>query len=72
LSFVGYSGFLSYCGALSLLRDLNFVAHAAQAVPGDGSLIIGYIVIGLLVSVPVSILLAVIMLSISAQNQIHG
>jgi hypothetical protein len=49
-------------GALTLPPDPNFVANGGHASPGDGFLILPYLFISLMVSVPVSILLAGVVL----------
>lgn len=40
---------------LALSADQNFVRNGARAAPGDGFLIILYIAISLLISIPISI-----------------
>lgn len=61
-------------GALALPPDPNFVANGGHGAPGDGFLIMGYILVSLLVSVPLSILLAGIVLfrKPKLENQIRG
>jgi hypothetical protein len=49
-------------GGLALPTNPNFVANGGHAAPGDGYLILPFLFICLLVSVPVSILLAGIVL----------
>jgi hypothetical protein len=53
------AGFL---GGIALPPDPKFVANGGHAAPGDGFLIIGYVVISLLISIPLSILFAGIVL----------
>jgi hypothetical protein len=48
--------------ALALPPDPNFISNGGHASPGDGILIIGYILISFLISIPLSILLAAIVL----------
>jgi hypothetical protein len=52
----------SFLGALALRPDPNFVANGGHAAPGDGFLIIGYVLVSLLISIPSSVLLAGIVL----------
>ncbi len=49
-------------GSLALPSDPNFVANGGHASPGDGFLILPYLFISLLISVPSSILLAGVVL----------
>jgi hypothetical protein len=64
---VSYS--LSFWGALPLPPDPNFVANGGHASPGDGFLILPYLFISLLVSVPLSILLAGLVLFRKPKDQ---
>jgi hypothetical protein len=45
--------------ALSLPPDPNFETNGGHAAPGDGFLIIGYVLVSLVISVPVSLAAAV-------------
>ena len=45
-------------GSLALRPDPNFAANGGHASPGDGFLILPYLFISLLVTVPLSIVLA--------------
>jgi hypothetical protein len=53
--------------------DPNFVANGGHASPGDGFLILPYLFTSLVVSIPVSILLAGVVLfrKPKAQNQVE-
>ncbi len=56
-------------GSLALGPDPNFVANGGHASPGDGFLILPYIFISLLVTVPLSIALAGVALFRKPKNQ---
>jgi hypothetical protein len=60
-------------GALALPPDPNFVANGGHASPGDGFLILPYLFTSLVVSIPLSILLAGVVLfrKPKTQNQIE-
>jgi hypothetical protein len=60
-------------GALAVPPDPNFPASGGHASPGDGFGIMGLISLSLLISVPVSVFLAAVILfrKPKAQNQIE-
>ncbi|MGD0566758.1 MAG: hypothetical protein ABSA78_00010 [Candidatus Sulfotelmatobacter sp.] len=60
-------------GSLALSPDPNFVANGGHASPGDGFQIMGYVAISLVISVPLSIFLAGVVLfrKPKAQNQVE-
>jgi hypothetical protein len=58
-----------FFGILALPPDPNFAANGGHAAPGDGFLLIGYVFASLLISVPLSILLAGIILFRKPKSQ---
>jgi hypothetical protein len=60
-------------GGLALPPDPNFAANGGHAAPGDGFVILPYLFFSLLVSVPLSILLAggILFYKPKAQNQVE-
>ena len=56
-------------GTLALPPDPNFVANGGHASPGDGFLILPYLFISLLISVPSSILLSGVVLFRKPKDQ---
>jgi len=58
-------------GSLALSPDANFVANGGHSSPGDGFQLMGYVALSLVISVPLSILLAGVVLfrRPKAQNQ---
>jgi|HubBroStandDraft_5_1064220.scaffolds.fasta_scaffold252383_2 hypothetical protein len=60
-------------GSLASSPDPNFVANGGHASPGDGFQIMGYVAISLVISVPLSIWLAVAVIfrKPKAQNQVE-
>ncbi len=60
-------------GSLALSPDPNFVANGGHASPGDGFQIMGYVAISLVISPPLSIFLASVVLfrKPKAQNQVE-
>jgi hypothetical protein len=45
-------------GSLALRPDANFITNGGHASPGDGFQVMGYVALSLVISVPLSILLA--------------
>jgi hypothetical protein len=58
-----------FLGALTLPPDLNFAANGGHAAPGDGFLVMGYMVFSLMISIPSSVLLAGIVLFRKPKDQ---
>ncbi len=56
-------------GAVALPLDPNFVANGGHASPGDGFSILPYLLISLLVSVPLSVVLAGVVLFRKPKDQ---
>jgi hypothetical protein len=56
-------------GSLALRPDPNFVANGGHVSPGDGFLILAYLFISLLVSVPLSFVLAGVVLFRKPKDQ---
>jgi hypothetical protein len=56
--------------SLALPPDPNFVAVGSHAAPGDGYLVMGFIFVGLLISVPLSALMAWHVVFKKTRNQI--
>lgn len=59
-------------GLLALPPDPNFVANGSHASPGDGFLLMFYIVASLVITVPLSVLLAGIVLFRKPKLQLPG
>ena len=60
-------------GSLALSPDPNFVANGGHASPGDGFQIMGFVAASLVISVPLSIFLAGVVLfrKPKARNQLE-
>lgn len=56
-------------GALAVPPDPNFAANGSHAAPGDGFLILPFIFVNLIVSVPISVFFAVAVLLKKARAQ---
>jgi hypothetical protein len=61
-----------FLGAVASPPGPNFAANGGHGSPGDGFLIIGFVVVSLLISVPVSIWLAGVVLFRKPKAQDQG
>jgi TRAP-type C4-dicarboxylate transport system permease small subunit len=59
-----------FLGVLALPADPNFVANGGHAAPGDGFLTMGLIFLALIVSVPLSAIIAGFVLFQKPKNQV--
>ncbi|MGO9086074.1 MAG: hypothetical protein ACLP6G_11185 [Terriglobales bacterium] len=61
-----------FLAVLSLPPDPNFVSNGGHAAPGDGVLILVYVFISLVASVPLSIWGAVLLFRTGRQDELQG
>jgi hypothetical protein len=58
-----------FLSAIALPPDPNFVANGGHAAPGDGFLVLGFMFVSLVISIPLSAVLAGFVLFLKPNNQ---